>query len=144
MIIPDANLLLYAYNSDSPFHKRAANWWESCLSGDESVGLCSAVLYSFIRIATSARVYQKPLTIEEASTHIRSWMDVAVTEFITGDYEEFEKSVELLLKAGAGGNLTTDAQIASLGIKYNAVIHSADSDFARFPEVNWVNPILEA
>ena len=144
MIIPDANLLLYAYNSDSPFHKKAANWWESCLSGDESVGLCSVVLYSFIRIGTNAKAYEKPFTIDETAKHIRSWMEVPVTEFITGDDNDFEKSVELLIKAGTGGNLTTDAHIATLGVKYRAVIHTADTDFARFPGVRWMNPILES
>lgn len=28
MILPDANLLLYAYDEASPFHERAKTWWE--------------------------------------------------------------------------------------------------------------------
>lgn len=31
MIIPDVNVLLYAYDSTSPFHVEAAAWWQGCL-----------------------------------------------------------------------------------------------------------------
>lgn len=144
MIIPDANLLLYAYNTDFPFHKKAENWWSKCLSGDESIGLCSVVLYSFVRVGTNTKAFEKPFSIEESIDHIRSWMQVPATEFISSEWDDFEKSMELLLQAGTGGNLTTDAQIASLGMKYQAVIHTADTDFVRFPEVKWVNPMLES
>jgi len=142
MIIPDANLLLYAYNSDSPFQKKAASWWAKCLSGDEAVGLCAVVLYSFIRVGTNSKAFEQPFSIDEAADHVVSWMGVPVTEFISGEVDDFEKSLDLLRQAGAGGNLTTDAQIASLSLKYNAVVHTADTDFARFPKVEWVNPVL--
>jgi predicted nucleic acid-binding protein len=39
MILPDANLILYAYDLDSPFHGVAADWWTKCLSNAEPVGL---------------------------------------------------------------------------------------------------------
>jgi hypothetical protein len=38
MIVPDANLLLYAYDKTSPFHTKAKHWWEQCLSGYHSHG----------------------------------------------------------------------------------------------------------
>jgi predicted nucleic acid-binding protein len=28
MIVPDANMLIYAYDATSPRHKRARSWWE--------------------------------------------------------------------------------------------------------------------
>jgi predicted nucleic acid-binding protein len=33
MILPDANLLLYAYDQSSPFHARAKAWCERIMSG---------------------------------------------------------------------------------------------------------------
>jgi toxin-antitoxin system PIN domain toxin len=144
VIIPDSNLLLYAYNKDSLFHKKAADWWQGLLSGTEAIGLCSVALYSFIRVGTNAKAFPRPMTIDQANRHVTSWLKVANTEFIACEFDDFQRSLDLLKQAGTGGNLTTDAQIASLGIKYNAVIHSADSDFARFPEISWVNPILES
>ena len=45
--------------------------------------------------------------------------------------------VLLLLAAAtsAGGNLVTDAQIAALAMSYRAVVHTADRDFLRFPDL---------
>ena len=38
MILPDINLVVYAYNADAPFHASAKAWWEGCLSGTVPVG----------------------------------------------------------------------------------------------------------
>ena len=74
MIIPDANLLLYAYDAASPFHVKASGWWGwgRCLTGRSPVGLCPVVLFAFVRIGTSLRAFEEPMTIEEASRHVRS------------------------------------------------------------------------
>ena len=45
--------------------------------------------------------------------------------------------------AGAGGNLTTDAQIAAIASRHRATVHTADTDFSRFPDVRWINPIVK-
>ena len=60
MIIPDANLLLYAYDKESPFHKESARWWSKLLSGHEPVGLCSVVVFSFLRLTTHPKVFIHP------------------------------------------------------------------------------------
>jgi hypothetical protein len=72
MIIPDANLLIYAYDERSPFHAKARTWLEGLLNGEEVVGLCPVVLFAFVRIATNARAFVDPMTIGEASGHVRS------------------------------------------------------------------------
>ena len=40
------------------------------------------------------------------------------------------------------GNLVTDAQLAAVALEHGLTVYSADADFARFPEVDWVNPLL--
>ena len=60
MIIPDANLLQYAYDEASPFHLRAKSWWSTCLSGPEPVRLVAVVLFAFTRIGTSPKVFETP------------------------------------------------------------------------------------
>jgi hypothetical protein len=47
----------------------------------------------------------------------------------------------LLGSVGVGGNLTTDAHLASLAIEHQAELHSNDTDFARFSGLRWRNPI---
>jgi predicted nucleic acid-binding protein len=48
---------------------------------------------------------------------------------------------ELFATSHVTGNLVPDAQLAALAIEHGLVVHSADTDFARFPEVRWVNPL---
>lgn len=141
MIIPDANLLLYAYDEKSPFHPQAKLWWESLLSGDEEIGLCSVVIFAFVRIATHARVFENPLHIGEAVEIVRSWLDASPVRLIEPNAEDCLRSLQLLETVGSGGNLTTDAQIAAISERLKAAIHTADTDFARFG-VRWNNPLF--
>jgi len=141
MILPDANLLLYAYDAASPFHARSAAWWSKCLSGSEPVGFCPSVLFAFIRIATSARAFTRPLTIQEASTHVQDWLEQPVAQLVETELRDIRQALALLVEAGTGGNMTTDAQIAAVSLRLGAVIHTVDSDYARFPRVRWFNPL---
>ena len=142
MIVPDANLLLYAYDETNPFHKQAADWWGGLMSGAEPVGLCSVVIFAFLRIGTSNRVFANPLMISEAADHVRSWLGRSVTEVLSAESADVLTALRLLEEAGAGGNLTTDAQIAAIAVRHRATVHSADTDFGRFPDVRWTNPLL--
>jgi toxin-antitoxin system PIN domain toxin len=143
VILPDANLLLYAYDSASQFHSRAAAWWSDCLSGAEPIGLCPAVIFAFLRIGTSSRVFLDPLTVEEATSCVESWLIQPPAQLVDVDLMDIGTAFELLRTAGTGGNLTTDAQLAAISLRHGGIVHTADSDFARFPKVRWHNPILQ-
>ena len=142
MIIPDANLLLYAYDEASPFHRRAKSWWSTCLSGPEPVGLVAVVLFAFIRIGTSPKVFEIPFSISEAASHVNGWLEAPSTELLAVTRADVDQALAWLNEAGSGGNLTTDAQIAAVAKRCQARVHTADTDFARFPGVRWKNPVL--
>jgi len=144
MIVPDANLLLYAYDAGSPFHTRAATWWADCLSGSERVALCSVVVFAFVRIGTSRRVFLNPMTISEAANHVRSWFERSTVDLLTIEGTDVVQALEWLEDLGSGANLTTDAQIAAFARRHRATVHTADTDFQRFRGVQWINPIIEA
>ena len=142
MIIPDANLLLYAYDEASPFHTRAKSWWSECLSGTEPVGLVAVVLFAFIRIGTNPKIFELPLSVAEATRHVQEWIDAPPTEFLSVAHEDVNQALAWLTEEGAGGNLTTDAQIAAVAKRHRAHVHTADTDFSRFRDVRWYNPLL--
>ena len=141
MIIPDINLLLYAYDSDSAFHAKASAWWQKCLSGAEPVGLPPVVVFGFMRIATNPRVFRAPMTPAEAANHVRSWLAQPVARILESLAGHVEQVLELLETLGTAGNLVTDAQIASLAIEHNAILYTADADFLRFSGLRWFNPV---
>lgn len=141
MIIPDINLLLYAYDTRSPFHGPAASWWSACMSGTETIGLPHVVVFGFLRIATSARVFEHPMTPNEATEHIRSWLSQPGVALLTPGPRHVDDVLGSLSALGTAGNMVTDAQIATLAIENRAVLHTADADFLRFPRLHWHNPL---
>ncbi len=144
MIIPDINLLLYAYDSASPFHAKAGPWWRDCLSGQEPVGLPRVVVFGFVRVGTNARAFQHPMTPAEAARHVRSWLNRPVVQVLDSGPHHVEQVLTFLEGVGAAGNLVTDAQIAAIALDHGALLHTSDSDFVRFSGVRWFNPITGA
>jgi toxin-antitoxin system PIN domain toxin len=144
VIVPDVNLLLYAYDVESANHEKAAGWWTGCLSGTEAVGLAPAVLFGFVRVATSARVFKDPLTAIEAARHVTSWLNQPAAQVLGTDGAHVTQALGLLIDAGTAGNFVTDAQIAALALDHDAVVHTADTDFLRFPGLRWFNPLTGA
>ena len=45
------------------------------------------------------------------------------------------------LRSGREGNLITDAHLAALAIEHGLTLCSTDGDFARFPRLQWRNPL---
>ncbi len=140
MILPDINLLLYAYNQRSPFHERAARWWAAALSGSEVVGLASVAAFGFLRLSTQARVFEAPLGVEEAVREVQLWLERPRVRWLEADLRAADRAFGLLRAAGTAGNLVTDAQLAALALEHGAVVHTADADFSRFAGVRWRNP----
>lgn len=141
MIIPDINLLVYAYNSDGPFHQKAKKWWEHCLSSPGVVGLPWAVMLGFVRIMSSNVVFRDPMETIDAISHVRSWLDRPQTQVVTPGPRHLEILADIMGSARASGRLTTDAHLAALAIETQSELHSNDVDFSRFPGVRWENPI---
>ncbi|MDE0193899.1 MAG: type II toxin-antitoxin system VapC family toxin [Gammaproteobacteria bacterium] len=140
MILPDINLLVYAYNEDAPFHSAAKAWWEGCLSDTKPVGLAWAVALGFVRIMSNRRVLARAMPATEAIGHCRSWMMEPNAQIVLPGPTHLDILTDLV--AGPiGPNLVTDAHLAALAIEHQAELHSNDSDFARFPGLAWRNPL---
>ncbi len=141
MIVPDVNLLLYAHFTAYGEHAAARNWWEGLLNGDEPVGMPLPALFGFVRLATSARVFDPPLSVEAALNHVEDWLARPHVMLLHPGSRHIEIAFRSLRKAGAAANLTTDAQLAALAIENQAELHSNDVDFGRFEGLRWVNPL---
>ncbi len=141
MILPDINLLIYAYNSDAPDHDSARLWWEACLSESRTVGLPWVVILGYLRLMTGRNVLIEPLLPEEALRHIRSWLERPNTEILNPGLRHLDLLDSLTTQAGTAGRLTTDIHLAALALEYQAELHSNDSDFSRFSGLRWVNPL---
>jgi len=137
----DLNILLYAVNEDAGHHRVVRRWWEGALSGDEPVGLPWIVLLGFLRLATHARVFPRPLDPEDALARIDTWLGLENTRLVLETEGHWHTLRDLLERAGTAGNLTTDAHLAALAIGHGAVLVSCDRDFGRFTGLRWENPV---
>jgi hypothetical protein len=83
-----------------------------------------------------------PMPVEVATGHVREWLARSITDFLVIQESDVVQAVQWLEAARSGANLTTDAQIAALASRHRATVHTADTDFGRFPGVRWLNPLL--
>jgi len=137
----DTNLLLYAVDETSPHHRVARPWLEGQLSGSETLAFAWAVLLAFLRLATNPRVFEAPLTLEEALDLVDSWLEQPNATVVHPTDRHSRLVRELLAPLGTAGNLTSDAHLAALSVEHGAELCSGDSDFARFQRVRWLNPL---
>ncbi|MCP9916459.1 type II toxin-antitoxin system VapC family toxin [Cyanobium sp. ATX 6F1] len=132
MIIPDANVLLYAVNQDAPQHGPARHWLEATLSGDEAVGWTWLVLLAFLRISTSQRVFDRPLEVDEALALIDGWLERPVSRLVQPGPHHWPLLRQLLSASGTAANLSSDAHLAAIALEQGARLASCDRDFQRF------------
>ena len=124
----DANLLLCAVHQRAAQHEAAAAWLTGQLNGSRRVGLPWQSLAAFLRISTHPRAFERPLDAATAWQRVADWLSAALFG-------------ELLTRYEIRGNLIPDAQLAALALEHGLTVCSADTDFARFTEVGWVNPL---
>ena len=141
MILVDANILLYAEDALQSRHQQARAWWDGQLSGTGVVCLCWTVLSAFIRIGTNPRVFEHPLSLEQALARVQSWLDQPCTRVVRPTERHWTVFKQVLTDGQAVANLVTDAHLAALAIEHGCELASTDSDFARFPILKWRNPL---
>ena len=141
MIVPDANLLVYAFDDRSPFHDAARYWWEDLLNGAERVGMPSLTVAAFVRLATHPKVLVSPLAPARALDYVEEWFELSHVIPINPGRDHLVLFRRNLEAAGVGGNLVTDAYLAALAMEHQAELHSNDTDFSRFPGLRWHNPL---
>ena len=141
MILLDVNLLIYAVNESAPLHRKAKLWLQEVLSGTQTVAFSWSVILAFLRLTTRPGLFRDPLSVEAAFEVIESWLDQPNVTTVHPGPRHLRVLRDLLLPLGSGGNLASDAHLAALALEHQAELCSSDSDFARFPQLRWTNPL---
>ncbi|HVO80917.1 MAG TPA: type II toxin-antitoxin system VapC family toxin [Terriglobales bacterium] len=141
MIVLDANLLLYAYDSLSSQHARARAWVEQVFSGSEPVGLPWPTVAAFLRIMTHPRLPGERLTLNEAVAVVDRWLEQPNVRLLAPGEDHWRLFRQMIVEGQAPGALVSDAHLAALTIEYGGVLNTTDRDFARFPGLRWKNPL---
>jgi len=140
-MLVDANILLFAVDEESVHHDRAAEWLAVQMNGDRRVGLPWESLTAFLRIATHPRASAQPLAPAEAWRFVEEWLSVPVVWVPSPTDRHADVLGALIARYRIAGNLLPDAHLAALAIEHGLDVCSADTDFARFTEIRWQNPL---
>jgi len=143
MILVDANLLLYAYHPRAAQHEPSRAWLEATLSGSRLVRFAWLTLWAFLRITTNPRAFDHPLSISEAESAISSWIAQPNVGIVEPGERHWEILRGLIREGQTSGPMVMDAVLAALAIEHGATLHTTDRDFARFPGLEWTNPLAK-
>jgi toxin-antitoxin system PIN domain toxin len=141
MILPDTSLLVYAYNADAAEHTTANAWLHEIITSGEPIAFTWSTLAGFLRISTNRRAMPKPASVDDAISRVNDWLVQPSARVIRPGETHWRILQELLRAVNVGGDLVTDAHLAALAIEHDCELHSADTDFARFPGLRWRNPL---
>lgn len=142
MIAVDANILIYAHRTDSPFHAVAAERLAELAEGNTAWAIPWPCLHEFLAIVTNPRIYDPATSLDVALATVAAWLESPTLVLLAETDRHWEK-LHPLVKAGrtTGGRIH-DARIAAICLQHGVrELWSADRDFGRFPALNVVNPL---
>jgi toxin-antitoxin system PIN domain toxin len=141
VILPDVNVLVYAFRADAPGHFEIRKWLQDEINSPHAYGYSDLVLSGFLRIVTHPRVFSPPSDVKSAlgfAEIIRSQPNAVP---ISPGLRHWGIFSDLCQKAGVKGNLVPDAFLAALAIESGSEWITTDRDYSRFPGLRWRHPI---
>lgn len=142
MYLVDVNILIYASLDESPHHEAAYDWLFEALDGPmRTVGLPWPNILGFLRVMTNPRAFPRPLAPAQAWEAVEDWVRRPAAWIPVPGPRHMAHLERLIRSAQPTGNLVSDAHLAALASEHALTIVSADSDFAKFDSVKWMNPL---
>jgi uncharacterized protein len=141
VLIPDVNVLVYAFRADSPDHARYREWLEDRLASREAFGLSELVLSGVLRVATHAKIFSPPTPTARALEFVDALRAQTNAVILAPGPRHWKIFTDLCRSAAARGNLVPDAYHAALAIEHGAEWVTTDRDYARFADLRWSHPL---
>jgi uncharacterized protein len=142
MILVDANILVYSHVKSFTQHGPARSWLDQELNGATRVGLPWVSLIAFLRLVTNPRVFERPEPIADAWRQVRDWLACQTVWTPQPTERHADLMDEFVGLPGVHANLVPDAHLAALALEHGLTLCSSDGDFARFPKLRWLNPLI--
>jgi len=140
VILPDVNVLLYAFRSDSPDHEKYRAWLRGVVEGDRAFGISPQILAALVRISTHPRIFARPTRLEDALAFGAVLLTQPHCQVVQPGPRHWTIFTALCREANAQGNLVQDAWFAALAIESGCEWITADRDYARFEGLRWRTP----
>lgn len=141
MILPDVNVLVYAFRAESRDHDRYRGWLHGLANGEEAYAIASMVLGSFVRVVTNRRIFRPPSPLDLALQFAERLLLPSHCVAVHPGARHWGIFTRLCRESGATGNLVPDAFLAALALEHGCELVSNDADFARFKGLRWRHPL---
>ena len=143
MILPDVNVLIYAFRQDLPQHEFCRRWLTSVVSSDARFGLSPLVLSAVVRITTNARAFRMPSTIDEVFGFCEDLRGQPHCQIVEPGERHWDIFRRLCTETDTRGPSIADAWFAALAIEWGCEWVTLDRDYARFPGLKWHVPVAQ-
>jgi uncharacterized protein len=140
LILPDVNVLVYAFRSDADQHEAYKEWLESIVNGPAAFGISPQVLSGLLRICTHPGIFMRPSSPDDAFGFCRVLLEHPNATVLNPRERHWGIFETLCLKCRAAGNLLQDAWYAALAIESGCEWVTTDRDYARFEGLKWRPP----
>ncbi|MBA2554732.1 MAG: PIN domain-containing protein [Geodermatophilaceae bacterium] len=142
MILPDVNVLVYAFRREAPEHELYAAWLSNVVAGSAELALHDVPLAGFVRIVTNPRILSRPAPTEAALSFVERLIAAPRSRWLSSGAVAWEHLADLVRGDSAiRGNLLPDAHLAAVALAHGCRFATADRGFARFPGLDWFDPI---
>jgi toxin-antitoxin system PIN domain toxin len=140
MILPDVNVLIYAFRPDAERHAEYKQWLDSLINGEAAYGMSPQVLGALVRVVTNPRVFSRPDPLEDALDFYMALLEQPHCQHIQPGPRHWTIFCNLCRRSQARGNLVQDAWFAALAIESGCEWITTDRDYARFEGLRWRTP----
>ena len=140
MILPDVNVLIYAFRKDVPEHAICRQWLERVVSSDGRFALSPLALAALVRITTGPKLQPTPGSLGEAFVFCDYLLAQPNCQVVEPGERHWDIFKRLCAEANIKGPRVTDAWYAALAIEWGCEWITLDRDFDRFPGLKWSVP----
>lgn len=143
MNLIDTNILIYATFSDAPEHGRARGWLQEQLGdGDGAVAFCWPVVYAFVRLISSPRVFgAHAVSVGRGWATAASYLAQPAVRIVTPGSGHEAIAADLAVTPGLRSDDIPDLELAALAIEHGLVLASHDHGFRRFTGLRTIDPL---
>jgi toxin-antitoxin system PIN domain toxin len=140
VILPDVNVLIYAFRKDAPYHEVCNSWLNAIVQTHARFGISALALAAVIRVTTDRRVYAMPSTPSEAFGFADFLLSQPHCVLVEPRERHWELFTRLCVETNTTGRRVTDAWYAALAIEWGCEWVTFDRDYTRFPGLKWQVP----
>jgi toxin-antitoxin system PIN domain toxin len=140
MMLPDANVLIYAFRQETPHHAVCRAWLDRAVLGDARFGVSPLALAAVVRITTQSRSMQIPSTLDDALGFCDDILNQPHCQVVEPRERHWDIFKRLCIETETRGRRVTDVWYAALAIEWGCEWVTMDRDFVRFPGLKWSMP----